>query len=299
MDHSHDPGLLNVDKPSGWTSRKVVDRVQRLVRPAKVGHAGTLDPMATGVLVICIGSATRLTQYIHQQPKSYRARFRFGVASDTDDVTGNLVDVAGAAPVSRQQLEDVLPEFLGPIEQVPPRYSAVHVKGQRSHALARKGIAMDIPARIVTVHELRLAAFEPPEFELDIECGSGTYIRSLGRDLGMRLNSSAVMCRLVRTAVGPFRLESAVAADGLNRHPLDDFLLPAAMAVDHLQKRFATPEEVAHVAFGRALPCLPGDRFLDREHVAVLNAIGDVVAVTEYHAANDRLIPHKVFVDSC
>ena len=180
-------GVLNVDKPVGVTSRDVVNQVVRLVRPAKVGHAGTLDPLATGVLVVCVGHATRLINLVQEGRKRYRGRFRLGQTSDTDDVTGNVQPAGDWSGITKTQLEAELVEFIGQIQQVPPQFSAVHVQGQRAYDLARRGVAVELTARPVEVFSLQLTAFEPPDFELDVVCGSGTYIRSIGRDLGTRL----------------------------------------------------------------------------------------------------------------
>lgn len=137
-------GLLNVHKPEGWTSRDVVNRVQRLVRPAKVGHAGTLDPLATGVLVVCVGSATRLISFVQDSAKRYRGRFRLGLVSDTEDITGNVTVRGDAGPIRQADLESLLPEFTGIIQQRPPAFSALHVAGQRAYDLAQAGQAVDL-----------------------------------------------------------------------------------------------------------------------------------------------------------
>ena len=175
-------GLLNINKPPGMTSRKVVDRVAKLVKPAKAGHAGTLDPMATGVLVVCIGAATRLMSFVQQQPKGYRATFLLGKRSNTDDITGEVVDVSDASPVFRNQIETLLPQFVGKIEQIPPQFSAVHVDGRRAHELARKGETVEIKPRSVEVFGVTLNKFRYPELELEIECGSAAERANSGED---------------------------------------------------------------------------------------------------------------------
>ena len=212
----HSNGFLNIFKPRGLSSRAVVDQVQRLLRERgltrgtlpKLGHAGTLDPLATGVLVVCAGSATRLIDLVHSRPKAYRGSFLFGQRSDTDDVTGQMIagDVERAATITRAELEAALVAFQGRIEQVPPDYSAVRVAGQRAYKLAREGTAVELRAKTIEVHRIDIVRFEPPELTLDIECGSGTYIRSIGRDLGELFGCGAVMSALCRTRVGPFEL---------------------------------------------------------------------------------------------
>lgn len=210
-------GFLPINKPSGISSRSAVNTVAKVVRTVKVGHTGTLDPLATGVLVLAIGPATRLARFVQDSRKRYNGSFRLGVTSDTDDAEVELSPVAGALPCSEQQLRDILSEFTGTISQVPPTYSAVHVAGQRAYRLARAGKRVELQPREVTVHSLKLTRFDYPDFELDIECGSGTYIRSLGRDIGTHLSSGAVMTGLVRTAVGNFHLRDAVELKQLDK----------------------------------------------------------------------------------
>src|SRR5262245_7182097 len=169
-------GLLNIDKPAGVTSRDVVNRVQRLVRPLKVGHAGTLDPLATGVLVVAIGQATRLVEYLQRLPKTYQGTFLLGRTSDTEDIEGTVIELTDTSIPTEQQIQGALPQFLGTIDQTPPAYSALKVSGQRSYDLARRGQAVDLAARPVEIHDLQLVRFAYPELELLIRCGSGTYI---------------------------------------------------------------------------------------------------------------------------
>lgn len=247
-------GLLVVDKPTGITSRAVVDRVQTLVRPAKVGHAGTLDPLATGVLVVCVGAATRLITHIQQGRKRYVGRFLLGKRSSTDDVDGDIIDGSDWSSLARQQLEDLLPEFTGTILQTPPQISAVKVEGHRAYKLARRGLTVDIEPRPVDVFSLRLTQFSPPEFELEIECGSGTYIRSIGRDIGERLKCGAIMSALRREAVGSFTTSAAIPFDSLNREACSTALLPPTAAVAHLPWRELDAIETRHVREGRFLP---------------------------------------------
>ncbi|RPI76843.1 MAG: tRNA pseudouridine(55) synthase TruB, partial [Planctomycetaceae bacterium] len=177
-------GVLCLDKPKGVSSRDVVNIVAGLARHNRVGHAGTLDPLATGVLVLCLGWATRLVPLLHLQPKRYRAVFRLGATSDTDDVTGTVIESPGSRVPELREIEDLLPRYTGSILQVPPTFSAIHTDGERAYAKARRGEATELAPRPVEVHALRLAAYDYPVLELDVECGSGTYIRAIGRDLG-------------------------------------------------------------------------------------------------------------------
>lgn len=310
-------GIFNINKPAGITSRKVVDRISKLVRPAKAGHAGTLDPLATGVLVVCVGPATRLVPFIQDRPKTYRARFLLGRTSNTDDVDGEVTPSAvSGEDVTRERIESLLPRFVGTIQQVPPQYSAVHVKGQRAYKRARRGEAVDLPARTVEVYRLELLSFDFPEVELEIECGSGTYVRSIGRDLGERLGCGAVMSGLVRSRIGPFSLETAVELDvlGEGRMGAARLLLPAAMAVGHLPQYRLSVAELEAIAHGRGIvsrcpspptPLRVGEGRNERTNggtshpteetlVALLTPEGELAAVSQYRPADGMLLPRQV-----
>jgi tRNA pseudouridine55 synthase len=252
-------GVLNIHKPSGMTSRDVVNRVQRLVRPLKCGHAGTLDPMATGVLLVCVGHATRLTDILHLLPKSYEAGFTLGQTSDTDDSTGRLnrSEPAGALP-SASAVQEALAGFTGRIVQTPPQYSAVHVDGRRAYKVAREGGEVAIPPREVQVHAVDLLRYEWPVMDVRISCSSGTYIRSLARDLGNRLGCGGLMHQLVRTAIGPYTLANAVLLEQLpSGDSVAAHLLPAASIVSHLPAYDLSADSLAAVRLGKAIR--PGD----------------------------------------
>lgn len=246
-------GIVNVNKPPGWTSREVVDRVQRLVRPARAGHAGTLDPLATGVLVVCVGQATRLTQYVQRMAKEYRATFLLGRRSPTDDTEGEVTLVDEAPESTRAAIEAALPRFVGRIEQRPPAHSAVKVAGRRAYRLARQGRPVELAARTVTVHHLAVVRYEYPKLELDILCGSGTYIRALGRDLAASLGTAAVMSALERTAVGHFRVEDAVSLDELNDDSLSEHLQRPLVAVADLPLVELSEEQLEEIRHGRPI----------------------------------------------
>jgi tRNA pseudouridine55 synthase len=246
-------GILNINKPPSWTSRDAVNRVQKLVRPAKVGHAGTLDPLATGVLVVCIGKATRLIEYIQQLPKEYHASFLLGRTSPSDDTESEVTEFLDAAIPSREEIEAALPEFVGRFEQVPPAFSAVKIQGQRAYALARKGLEVDIKPRPIEIYELTILSYEYPKLELAIRCGSGTYVRSLGRDLATSLGTGAVMRALVRTRIGQFTVANAISPVDLALEQLNEHIQSPALAVSHLPKRELTDAEVAELRYGRPI----------------------------------------------
>jgi tRNA pseudouridine55 synthase len=287
-------GLLNVAKPRGLTSRDVVSRVQRLVRPAKVGHAGTLDPLATGVLVVCVGPATRLVPVIQEMPKTYRATFLLGRTSDTDDIEGTVIETPVATMPTLQQVRAALPEFVGCILQTPPAHSAVKVAGKRAYKLARKGEEVELAARPVDVYRIDVLRYEPPEVVLEIECGSGTYVRSIGRDLGERLGCSAVMSELERTAIGSFTLGDAVALDQVIREPLVSHLLPAVAALPHLPQVVVDQAGVDALMNGRNV-VLSSRAAHDAPSrmAAIVNAGGKLIALAE--VGDDRIVPRQVF----
>lgn len=204
--------LACIDKPDGLTSFDVVARVRRITGCRRVGHGGTLDPFATGVLVIGIGPATRLMRFLSSGSKTYEATVRFGAETDSEDLTGTTVRESGELP-DAEAIRDALPRFTGPLMQVPPRLSAIHVDGERSYRRARRGEEVELAAREVEVHRLELLAVEGKEARLLVECGGGTYIRSLARDLGRDLGSAAHLSALRRTRVGPFGLDQALTLE--------------------------------------------------------------------------------------
>src|SRR4051794_13974295 len=226
--------LLVLDKPGGMTSRDAVDRALRwFPRGTRVGHTGTLDPLATGVLVLCVGSATRLTEYVQQMEKTYHTTVRLGARSDTDDADGTVTPVEEAVAPTREQLEACLQGFLGEIEQVPPAFSAAKVMGRRAYDLARRGEEVTLQPRKVQVYGIDVRRYEYPEVDLEVRCGKGTYIRSLARDLGQRLGCGGLVQVLRRTRVGPFDAADAVPLDA-DPETVRSRLLPTTTAVAEL-----------------------------------------------------------------
>jgi len=216
-------GFLNIRKSPGPTSHDVVANIRRTlgaglprrVRP-KVGHAGTLDPFAQGVLVVCLGPATRLAQFVQAQPKRYAAEITLGATSTTDDTEGEISPVVGSSPPGLEAVVEAMSKFTGRILQVPPAHSAVHVAGRRAYDLARAGQAVSLPGREVAVHELNLISYEYPLLNIDVHCGCGTYIRSLARDIGAALGVGGYCSKLTRTAVGNFDISSARTLEELD-----------------------------------------------------------------------------------
>jgi len=216
-DVSNRHGYLALDKPSGWTSHDVVARVRRIVGVRRVGHAGTLDPAATGVLPIAVGTATRTVEYLAEASKTYLANVTLGIETDSYDAEGNLVSQTDASHITQDVVEEHLAAFRGPISQIPPMHSAIHVNGQRLYDLARQGKTIDRAPRQITIHCLDIQAWRPPVVTLLVDCSKGTYVRSLAHDLGGALGVGGVLSSLVRTRSGPFHLREAMTLEVLEQ----------------------------------------------------------------------------------
>ena len=272
-------GVLTIDKPAGKTSRDVVNHIQRIVRPAKVGHTGTLDPLATGVLLVAVGSATRLVEFSHDADKEYDAEFQLGCSSDTLDVDGNVQPLVDPPIPTLEQLAEETRRWLGRVQQTPPRFSAVHVQGRRAHELARRGEAFELPPREVTIHALDILEYDPPHLRLRIVCGSGTYVRSLGSDIARGLGTDAVMSRLTRTRVGPIALAGCVGIDAI-RSAVDvgRHLRPALCLAAHLPMIALDDDLCRRLRLGQPLPPM-GE--VSAPRVAALDGRGELVAVLE------------------
>jgi tRNA pseudouridine55 synthase len=242
-------GVLLIDKPSGITSHDAVARVRRALGVRKVGHAGTLDPMATGLLLMGVGRATRLLRFLGDLPKEYEGTGVLGVETDTLDADGQVTgeDTAAAAALTEPALRSAMESLVGDIEQTPPAYSAVKVEGERLYKAARRGETPDVPARRVRVDGFDLTSFATSEFRFLVRCSGGTYVRSLVRDVGAQLGCGAHLSALRRTAIGPFRVDGARPPDdpGTPRDPV--------AAVEHLPSVGLTEEEAVAASHGRIL----------------------------------------------
>jgi tRNA pseudouridine55 synthase len=247
-------GILNIDKPPGLTSHDVVNRVRRLAGLRRVGHAGTLDPLATGVLLVCLGRATRLVEYLVGQPKTYETVIRLGQSTDTYDAEGQVVAERPYTPITPDDLGHALAQFRGPIQQTPPLYSAIKRAGQPLYKLARQGIAVEVAAREVTIEELEVTAVNLPFLSLRVACSSGTYIRSLAHDLGEVLGCGGHVMALRRTAVGDFKIATALPLDHLTPENLNSCLLPMETAVAHLPRLDVSAEAATRLLQGQPIP---------------------------------------------
>ncbi|HET6328413.1 MAG TPA: hypothetical protein VFG04_27270, partial [Planctomycetaceae bacterium] len=229
--------------------------------------------------------------------KSYHATFLLGRESDTDDLEGTITETAVDREITREEIETHLPAFVGRIEQVPPKFSAVHVDGRRAYERARAGQTVELAPRTVEIFRLEITRFAYPELELAIDCGSGTYIRSIGRDLGRALRCGAVMSSLVRTRVGPYRIEDALQLDRLTPETVDVHLLEATTAVPSLSKRVANEDEIALVRGGRPIPRGAVAQSGSNDSVAIVDATGALLSIARVDSEADRLLPYRVFID--
>ena len=251
-------GLLPVDKPVGPTSHDVVAWCRRALSTRKIGHTGTLDPFASGLLLLCVGRATRLAEYITALDKTYEATVHLGVSTDTHDCQGTVVAESDLwRSVTEDQVEAAMSDLRGAIEQVPPQFSAKKVDGEAMHRRARRGEYVDLPPVSVTVHELSLASFDPPELGLTVRCSSGTYVRALARDMGEALGVGAHLTALRRTAVGAFTADRALAgADlegGVSAERVEEFWIMPADALTHLEAVDVSVDDARQLAMGQWL----------------------------------------------
>jgi len=287
-------GLLVLDKPGGLTSRAALDRAARwFPRGTRIGHTGTLDPLATGVLVLCLGSATRLAEYVQRMSKTYRSVFRLGARSDTDDADGVITPLPEAQPPDPGAIQAGLAEFVGAIAQIPPAHSAAKVAGQRAYDLARRGQEVSLQPRTVQIYRIDLVRYAYPELEVEVSCGKGTYIRSLARDLGERLGCGGLVQELRRTRVGPFHAGAAVTLD-TDPERARTALLPIEQAVAELPRVQLAADELRRLCQGQALPmaALPAG---DEEEAAVFDAGGRLAAIAVCDEKRRLLRPAKVW----
>lgn len=288
-------GFFNLRKPAGPTSHDMVSAVRRLLpRGTRVGHAGTLDPFADGVLVICVGPAARLAEFVQAAPKRYRAVVTLGATSTTDDPEGEILlrepREPAPHPPSPQAVRQAVARFVGEIPQVPPAHSAVLVNGRRAYKLARAGRELNLRPRVVAIHAIDVIGYDWPRLTLDVSCGSGTYLRALARDLGEALGAGGYCSALTRTAVGRFTLEDSVAPEALD--PARDLLSPLP-AVDHMTRFTASDDDVRQLRLGQRLAA--PDDLPDGAELAVLDPAGQLVALAVVRPGR-RLQPVKVFL---
>src|SRR5512135_3683348 len=291
-------GVLVVDKPVGLTSHDVVQIIRRGTGIRRAGHTGTLDPRASGVLVVLVGPAVRLSEYVSASDKRYQATIRLGSSTDTYDAEGRITGGASIENVTEEQFEEILDQFVGEIEQTPPPYSAVKVHGQKAYDLAREGEEVSLEPRKIQVYSLELLEWAPPEVVVDVFCSSGTYVRSLANDLGNALGCGAHLVGLRRTKSGRFTLRDAVPLRRLQDSFLAGdwykFLIPAAEALADWPMVELDADQVELVRHGHRVPIEPGQKGWARG----VSQQGDLVALLEADEETSEWQPRKVFFQS-
>jgi tRNA pseudouridine55 synthase len=298
-------GYLNINKPQDWSSTDVVRKLKGLLKVKKIGHGGTLDPLATGVLPICVGAATRFADTLLLGDKSYRMTVELGSATNTYDSTGGVTEQTDWTHVNRETLEEALAQFRGQIEQVPPMYSAIRHKGKRLYELARKGIEVDRKARQIDVSRLDVVSLEGNELILDISCSHGFYARSLAHDLGLALGCFAHMTALVRTRNGVFNIEDshtlsdvedATAASEFGWH---DLVMPIDTTLQHISETSLSNDQLEMIKYGRplAIDSISLDHLAEvDEEVRAYDPDGNLVAILIYEPQRLGWRPLKVLV---
>lgn len=288
-------GFLVIDKPAGLSSHDVVNRVRRILGTRKVGHTGTLDPFATGVLPVAVGEGTKAIQFLDEGQKEYLATIRLGVTTDTLDITGTVLQEQDTAAITREQLMRQMTTFSGEISQLPPMYSAIKQGGQPLYKLARKGIEVERQTRQVLIHRFELLTFDPPLAEVRVLCSRGTYIRTLADDLGRLLGCGACLSELRRTMSGPFRLDAALSLDQLaasvTEGTVQKYLFPVARALVHLEQFQLTDAELQRLKNG--VP--PRDRLHEMPVGMICLMYGQQVVAVAEQTSEQTIALKRVF----
>ena len=288
-------GVLVVDKPVGLTSHDVVQIIRRGTGIRRAGHTGTLDPRASGVLVILIGPAVRLSEYVSASDKRYQATVRLGSTTDTFDAEGRVTARASVDSITEQRFEEALTQFIGEIQQVPPPYSAIKVQGRKAYEMAREGEEVDLAPRTIHVYSLEMLEWAPPEAVIDVFCSSGTYVRSLANDLGAALGCGAYLVGLRRTKSGRFTLRDAVTLRRLQESFASGdwyrYLIPAAEALGDWPMVELDGDQVELIRHGHRIPAEPDSK----GWVRGVSQQGDLVALLELDEATHEWQPRKVF----
>lgn len=289
-------GIFNIAKATGMTSHDVVAKIRRLLKQKRVGHAGTLDPAASGVLPICVGQATRVAEYLSESGKAYQAEIVFGVATDTYDAEGAVTATASTTDLTLAGIEETLQHFLGPQVQVPPRYSAIKIQGQPAYKRARAGEEITIEPRPIVIYALKVIGWIPPRLTLAVECSKGTYIRSLAHDLGMQLGCYAYLDALVRTRSGPFTLSESITleqlAGAIETNTAQHYLYPLDKALEQYPAITLDAETFERVKHGNAFsPSAEYSPGLAR----VYDPTGRFLAIARWNKEQKAWQPTKVF----
>lgn len=289
-------GFINLNKPAGITSHGVAEKVKKITGTRRVGHAGTLDPFATGVLVMAIGKATKLVEFLRKDDKEYEAVICLGATSDTYDGTGQLTETPPPVPVpSGAQITSLLQQFTGEISQQPPKFSAIKVHGTPAYKLARAGEEVNLAPRRITIHSLRLIEYRSPLVTIKVHCSAGTYIRALAHDIGSRLKTGAYLAALHRTQAGSFSIKDSIDLADLTAENWQEHLLPPMVGITHFPSYETTVEGTDRIT--RGLKIKPSKGFAPGP-VAILSPRKELIAIGEYDNEEGLLKPTKVIAEN-
>lgn len=286
-------GFLIINKPAGITSHDVINQVRKISGVKRVGHSGTLDPFATGVLLVAIGNTTRLLEYTHDFQKTYRAEFTLGATSDTDDITGKITQSEAliSKQIPKSKIQSTLKQFGGAIAQIPPAYSAVKVKGKKLYEYARRGETVARQPRPVIIHSIKLLSYEYPLVKLEVHCGTGTYIRALARDIGEKLGTGGYVSHLVRKSIHTFHISVAKPLSELSTISLTTSLLPPERLVEHFPSITLSPQNVAKWMQGNAIEI--EEKLPPNQPIATFNEVHHLLGIGHFNPITSLLQPHK------
>ncbi len=297
---SHINGIINIDKPSGITSMDVVRKIRSASGVKKVGHGGTLDPIATGVIPVAIGKATRLLEYFLMSNKSYIARIHFGKTTDTFDSEGEIISTKVDPPLDINVIEKTMNSFRGEIEQTPPPFSAIKKNGRRLYELARRGIDTYIEPRNVTVNEIKIINYEPPILDLFIRCGKGFYVRSLANDLGKILGCGWYLNDLKRTSLGNFEISKSIllakAMSAIENGDTSKIVQPLETCVGNFERVNLSLEETTNIKNGQKIPYTLDSSIEKGSLASAFSPKGDLAAIIMFEDKSREWKPVKVFI---
>jgi tRNA pseudouridine55 synthase len=292
-------GIINLSKPSGCTSFDIVARIRHSIGQKRVGHAGTLDPMASGVLPICLGQATRIVEYLMDATKTYRAEIELGVVTDTYDAEGQIIRRGNASNITLQQVTDTLDLFRGTISQTPPPYSAVKYQGKPLYEWARNGITVEKASRPAEIHEIKILVWQPPVITIEVTCGKGTYIRSLAYDLGEKLGCGASLKSLIRTRCGIFKIEDAVTIEQVEEAcrngTIENLIQPLDCVLAHWPKVIANEIDTVKIINGNYPDLADISSPKNDIYYRAYSTDGTFLAVLHYVKEESLWKPVKVF----
>jgi len=289
-------GIFNINKPTGITSHDVVAIIRKHLKQKRVGHAGTLDPLASGVLPICVGQGTRVAEYLSESGKAYQAGIQFGTATDTYDAEGTIAATASTAGLTLNRIEEAIEKFRGPQMQYPPLYSAIKIEGQPAYKRARAGEAIVLEPRPIVIYALEILTWIPPRLTLDIECSKGTYVRSLAHDLGIQIGCYAYLESLIRTRSGPFTLADSITleqfAEAVETNSILHHSFPSDKALEHYPAIKLDAETVERVKHGNTFKSM----LANNSGLARVYDINEVfIAIAEWNEEQQVWQPRKVF----